>query len=317
MAASFRSKFLNHRNRKAPSIMAFLSTYTEVPDSATVGGAPIDAFQARAFAHNDKKFEELLRGLTHSYLGWLRNDGSDGPQTHSAAAKKDPTKIWRATQFTITGQWDLTPGVPLIVMATEFIDIQHTINAKGAGLPASPGNMGGAGGGSTTNKGFDALLPIAGGVLVAGGPSAPVGGGANVQTPPAPVAPAFSSLFATFPPKNDILYRMLSMAPMLAGGATGGGPNGGNGGGVVILIAPEIRMVHALAKVDASGANPGIATGGGGGGGCVIYITASAASVTGFANMNNAPATAEKVDVMGGNGNGTGGTGRRLLITMP
>jgi hypothetical protein len=275
-----------------------LSGFIQVPANATVGGAPIDAFQGDAFRTNDDNFEAYVRSLIHS--PWFRNDGSDAAQTHDGltpATTLDSTKIWRTTNMNINANWNITNGFPLVVMATGTITIGAVINSKGRSTAGAQGHLGGGGGGGAGSAGQASVLPVSGAQIAAGGLA-----GANAGGTPA---------------NGNHVLRCLPMAGMLNGGGAGGN-GGGAGGGVVILMADTIVLNAAPAGIDVSGANGAGAGTGGGGGGCVILI---AKTLTGFPSLGAAVTPADRININGGNAGdaagGAGGVGVRLSFTMP
>lgn len=269
--------------------MAPIPGYISIPSTATQGGAPIDAFQGDAFRTNSDLLEKNIAWLLHA--AWCVNDGSDGAQTHVTGGLLNARKIWRTTAMTITNQWDLVPGFPLIVLCTGTIQIDALVNAKGMSTPASVGHLGGSGGGGTGAPGFASQLPLSGAQLAAGGASGTGAGNA--------------------PADSNHVSRLLALAPTLNGGGAGGN-SGGNGGGVVIMVADTINLGAAPAGIDASGGNGGGA-GGGGGGGCIVLM---ARTFTGFPSLAGAPTGTDRINVFGGTGTGAGGAGTRVQFTI-
>ena len=252
-----------------------LDGYVNVPDTATVGGAPIDAFQANAFRLNDVLFEKLFQAVLSIPL---MPNGIDGPINNPTNGQA--RQILNATTITIGNAVTTTERVPLIWLAKEKITINEKIDAKGKGAAgATDGDFGGSGGGGTGggNTGGASKIPISGVQMLAGGV---VGANGNNLT-------------------VEWASRAFSFLAACTGGAGGGNPTGGAGGGVVFLCAPEIEF-GALGSIDVSGAD-GTGGGGGGGGGLAVLI---AKNIVGF--------TAGDVLFNGGGGAGAGGTG--LLV---
>jgi hypothetical protein len=246
-----------------------LNGYIEVPSAATVGGAPIDAFQADAFRRNDLFFEKVLRAL---FSAPLVGNGSDGVMIDPPAKQ-----IVHATTITVNSLTTLEPRVPLIWFARESITIKRRIDAQGKGAqPTEDGDFGGSGGGGAA-AGKACKLPVSGHQILAGGAIGAVG----------------NNLTA------DWASRALSILALCKGGAAGGDATGGAGGGVVVLCAPVInidRSAGNTGEIVAKGAD-GTGGGGGGGGGLVILIG------------NEITGTAGHVDFAGGGGAGAGGIG--------
>lgn len=273
-----------------------LGNYINIPASATVGGAPIDAFQGDAFRQNDLLFEQTLRGLAYSLLPL--NNGADGGPVNFVGGT-DKTRIWRTTAANITTAISATAGIPLIIMATAVggstgtIRLSGTINA--AGVAGAVGHLGGSGGGGTAGAGQNTVMPVLGTTLALGGPV-----GANAGVPPA---------------NTNHFLRALPILPLLAGGGAGGasttaGVTGGVGGGVVVLIADTIDWTGGTINV-AGGAGSG-AGGGGGGGGAIIMIAKTF--------IPSVPVAGGSFAVTGGAagaGAGAGGAGLLFTLTLP
>lgn len=275
-----------------------LGNYINIPASATVGGAPIDAFQGDAFRQNDLLFEQALRSLAYNLLPL--NNGVDGPVNFVGAT--DKTKIWRTTTATISTAISAAPGIPLIIMASSTtgvagsgtITLSNTITA--AGLPGAVGHLGGSGGGGSAGAGQNTVMPVLGTTLAVGGPV-----GANNGTTPA---------------NTNHFLRALPILPLLAGGGAGGasstaGVTGGVGGGVVVLIADTINWTGGT--INASGAVGSGAGGGGGGGGAIIMIAKTFTPSVPTISVNFAVTGG----ATGGAGAGAGGAGLLLTLTLP
>ncbi|MEM7036837.1 MAG: hypothetical protein AAF570_07660, partial [Bacteroidota bacterium] len=123
--------------------MADLVGYVEVPAAATVGGAPIDAFQGDAFRGNDLRFNAVVSAISQNM--WLRND--NGGNINSGAGF-DPRRVTRCETFDVSTAITVTDGFPLIIMASETITLNANITAVGASTAAAglPGCLGGGGG---------------------------------------------------------------------------------------------------------------------------------------------------------------------------
>lgn len=215
-----------------------LEGFTSIPEIATAGGAPIDAFQADALRRNDLLFEQVAQALLASPFA---PNGTDG---EPADADLDPRRFLNARSIVVGTPKSLTPKVPLIWFARERIVLNASINAKGMGAAAGQtGDFGGGGGGA---GGAACVMPFSGEPVVAAGAAA------------ASIAAADAWKWS----------RALLHLPHLRGGAGGPAANGGAGGGVVCLCAPVIEIREG-AEIDASGAD---GAGGGGGGGLVILI---------------------------------------------
>ncbi len=259
-----------------------LTGFTSIPEQATLGGAPVDAFSADAFRRNDLFFEQVARAL---FASPFVPNGADGVLLD---ADLDPRRFVNAQKFELGAAKTLTPRVPLIWFARERIVINANLNAKGKGAQATEaGDFGGSGGGGAA-AGMACVMPFTTEDILPGGAAGAVGRSAD-SIDPADVW------------KQSRLFLYL---PWLKGGAAGGS-NGGAGGGVVCLCAPIIEIKGA-AEIDASGDNS--ATGGGGGGGLVILIAQQ------LINVRTTGAT-PNVKVNGGNGvgGGNGGIGKIIL----
>src|SRR4051812_4577809 len=105
-----------------------LTGFTSLPESATTGGAPIDAFQADAFRRNDVLFEQVMQSLLCSPF----------MPTGSSADLIDPEprEFTNAKTIVLNSSKTLTQGVPLIWMAREKITINNSLIARGAGAAA-------------------------------------------------------------------------------------------------------------------------------------------------------------------------------------
>lgn len=268
-----------------------LEGYTPVPANATLGGAPIDAFQANAFRENDVLFEGLSQAILSSPLvpsgvdGDIPNDDNPLRVYH----------VFNAKTITVASPinflTDSPPDryrMPLIWLAREKITISANIDATGNGgfnsatAGTEIGDFGGSGGGSNSAAGAACNLPFIGTEILPGGTSS--NNGVNVDDD-AHQAEAWAS-------------RSLVYLPFCKGGAAGAGADGGAGGGVVFLCAPIIEIVGS-AEIDASGADA-TGTNSGGGGGGLIVLTARE-----FINVNRNG----NVKANGGAKHGSGGDG--------
>ncbi|MEM7509284.1 MAG: hypothetical protein AAF388_00045 [Bacteroidota bacterium] len=218
-----------------------LNEFINIPQTATVGGAPIDAFQADAFRRNDSLFHRLFLSILSSPL--IPN-GKDGPLTDPSAERLvNATTITVASGTTI----NLTNRVPLIWMATESITIEGTIDADGRGAQnGETGDFGGSGGGGGGNPGQPTQTPVTNVPILQGGDGTGGGGNGNNANP-------------------DWATRALAFLPLCKGGASGAGGANGEGGGVVFLCAPTITITGNITAQGNGGP-------GGGGGGLIVLI---------------------------------------------
>ncbi len=252
-----------------------LQGFISIPEQATTGGAPIDAFQADAFRQNDVLFEQVLQSLLSSPF---MPTGTDGD-----VIDPDPRQVVNAKTIVVNTQRNLTASVPLIWMAREKITLNHTINARGFGAQAGQsGDFGGGGGGGATG-GQPCNMPFSGDTILAA--SAAGAAGRNLDT-----ADAWK------------ISRALLFLPWLKGGAAGS-DSGGAGGGVVCLCAPLIELIDPNGKIDARGADAGAANKGGGGGGLIILIARQIVNANGGTTiLINGGAAAGGSGAAGGNG---------------
>ena len=219
-----------------------LDSFIDIPDTAIAGGAPIDAFQARAFRENDLLFQQLLLAMMSSPLV---PSGVD-----NIPANPQPHQIINAMEINLTSDVTLNAKVPLIWFARKSITISARIIGEGKGAQGGEdGDFGGSGGGGSGSAGGKCVLPISGVEMFPGG--------AN-------------STAAGTPLNADWASRALAFLAACTGGAGGGNPTGGAGGGVVFLCAPTITIA-AGGEIDVKGLN-GTAGGGGGGGGLIVLI---------------------------------------------
>jgi len=221
-----------------------LNGFISVPELATSGGAPIDAFQADAFRRNDILFEQVMQALLCSPFMPAGTDGDP--------VDPDTRQFVNAKTIRVNTACNLTAGVPLIWIARDKITISNTINARGMGAQAGqPGDFGGGGGGGATG-GQPCTMPFSNEPILAASAAATVG--LNLDT-----AVAWK------------LSRIPLFLPWLKGGAAGS-DGGGAGGGVIVLCAPLIELIDPNGKIDARGADAGAINQGGGGGGLVLLI---------------------------------------------
>lgn len=275
-----------------------LQGFTPIPANATLGGAPIDAFQATAFRENDVLFEQLAQAILASPLV---PNGVDG-DVPAAGNSLLVYRLYNANTLTVSSNIDFlsTAGppsryrLPLIWLARDKITISATIDARGNGAFNSGtagseiGDFGGSGGGSNAAAGAACQLPFLGTQILPGGAS---GNPGLDVTDAGHQAQQWAS-------------RSLVNLPFCKGGAAGGGSNGGSGGGVIFLCAPTIEFQDA-GMIDARGED-GAGDDGGGGGGLVV-LTARR-----FVNVN--PGT--NILVTGGRGPGAGGDGGEGYIWL-
>ena len=261
-----------------------INGYIKVPDSATKGGAPIDAFQADAFRQNDDLFEKLLSQLMLTPL--FLNQGT------GVANNPNPDEIIKKEEITVNSTVNVVGKVPLVWLATEEIKIEGggIIDANGKGAEkGETGDFGGSGGGGSGagNDGKDCLLPVSGHKIISGGGTSTSGNNLNAKWG----------------------LRALSVLTNIRGGAAGGddGSNdGGNGGGVIVLCAPKISMA-GNGKIEAKGSDGSGGDTGGGGGGLVVLIYREKDNV-------HLAGGSQNIFVDGGNGSGSGGNGGQGLV---
>ena len=262
--------------------MATLTGFTAVPEAATVGGAPIDAFQADAFRRNDVLFEQVIQALMCSPF---MPTSSIGAGSGDVLASNDDSarEFINAKTINVTAKCTLTPRVPLIWIARERIIIGAEIDAVGSGAAAEEGDFGGSGGGGAT-AGFRCLMPFVPTATTKPEEQVLAGGAAGAAGLNLSTADAWK------------MSRALLYLPFLIGGAAGS-DGGGAGGGVVCLCAPVIEF-RAGGLINAAGKPASAANKGGGGGGLVYLI---ARQIIGANEGTN-------IKINGGAA--TGGTGR-------
>jgi hypothetical protein len=287
-----------------------LTGYVSLNANTTNAGAPIDSFLMRTLRLNDDLHDNVLSPLAQSFS--LRNDASLNAIQNPGSGGFSAANIIQTNTFTVNAQINLTPGIPLIILATQSITISNLINGKGLSAPAGNfGQLGGGGGGGNgggATAGGNTQMPFSNITLNAGGANT---GGAGTSAP-----------------SNNSILRFISMLPMMLGGAPGGngpaGPDiGGRGGGVVVLVAPTV-VITGSGRVDVSGGNAA-GNGAGGGGGGTILVMATVANISGYAlaNFTNTPAGGDLFDITGGNASGggtpggAGGNGMRLFLPLP
>ncbi len=237
--------------------MATLTGFTAVPEAATVGGAPIDAFQADAFRRNDILFEQVIQSLMCSPFMPTSAIGV-GSGDVVASADSFAREFINAKNINVTAKCTLTARVPLIWIARERIIIGAEIDASGKGAQAEEGDFGGSGGGGAT-AGFRCLMPFVPTATVKPEEQILVGGAAGAVGINLSTADAWK------------LSRALLFLPFLVGGAAGS-DGGGEGGGVVCLCAPVIEF-RTGGLINAAG-KPAITNNKGGGGGGLVYLIA-------------------------------------------
>lgn len=247
-----------------------LSGYITVPAGATVGGAPIDAFQADAFRQNDLLFEKHLRAILSSPL--IPN-GADGDVVIDTLTDLPAHRLVNATSILVNKAVTLDHNVPLIWLASESIVINATITAT---TNTGVGMFGGSGGGSADKEGFPCKNPFT------------EEAGDNPIFPKAGVKGEPGNSFPNITDKSDKSQvakawasRALSILPYCKGGAQGGGTDadenaGSLGGGVIVLCAPKI-IINEGGEINANGGiiikDAKNATAGCGGGGLVVLIS--------------------------------------------
>jgi len=264
-----------------------LEGFTPVPFAATLGGAPIDAFQLDAFRRNDLLFEQLLRGLMCSpfFPSGFERIKRTNPEAH---------EFVNAREIEVTNEVSLTKSVPLIWFASEKITLGANINGHGAGAQpegsapgeTGTGDFGGSGGGSIAGAGHGGRIPVTG---------APMPGleGGLAASPGIALPVSWA--------KRGLGYMAIAKGGS-AGANQGAALLGGAGGGIVILCAPTIEFT-GTARIIATG-QQGAAGAGGGGGGLVALICRQL--------IPNLP----PVDIDGGTAAGGGGDGGRgCLLT--
>jgi hypothetical protein len=221
-----------------------LTGFISVPEQATIGGAPIDAFQADAFRRNDTLFEQVMQALLSSPFMPAGTDGD--------LIDPDAKQFVNAKSIIVNTARNLTAGVPLIWMARDKITINNTISARGMGAQAGlPGDFGGGGGGGATG-GQPCTMPFSTDSILAASAAGAVG--LNLDT-----ADAWK------------ISRIPLFLPWIKGGSAGSDA-GGAGGGVICLCAPVIELTDPNGKIDARGADASANNKGGGGGGLVLLI---------------------------------------------
>lgn len=252
-----------------------LTGFISVPEQATAGGAPIDAFQADAFRRNDTLFEQVMQALLSSPF---MPTGTDGD-----VVDPDAKQFVNAKTIMVNTARNLTAGVPLIWIARDKITVSNTINARGMGAPAGQaGDFGGGGGGGATG-GQPCTMPFSTDSILAASAAGAVG--LNLDT-----ADAWK------------LSRIPLFLPWLKGGSAGS-DGGGAGGGVVCLCAPVIELIDPNGKIDARGADAGANNQGGGGGGLVLLIARQVINAnSGSTVLINGGAAAGGSGKAGGNG---------------
>lgn len=263
-----------------------LTGFVRIPPTATVPGAPFDAFLGMAFRMND---DTLARSLGSTTVSPLIANGADANIVIGDGDKEVPfvpERLLSAIEITLNKEIELTPGLPLIWSAREKITINKKINALGKGAKSGEeGDFGGSGGGGSAagQEGKACKTPVSKALMLEGG-----------------------ALKANGSPLSEAWATRATLLPAMAkGGASGGGPSsglsGGAGGGVVFLCAPVIEFddENLDVAIDASGAVGGAGTkSGGGGGGLVILIARK------FKGLE-----AVKIKAEGGKGDDTGGDG--------
>src|SRR5438309_9701101 len=144
-----------------------LTGFISVPEQATAGGAPIDAFQADAFRSNDTLFEQVMQALLSSPFMPAGTDGD--------VVDPDARQFVNAKTIVVNTVCNLTAGVPLIWIARDKITINNTINARGMGAQAGqPGDFGGGGGGGATG-GQPCNMPFSTDLILAASAAGAVG----------------------------------------------------------------------------------------------------------------------------------------------
>lgn len=222
-----------------------LAGFVSIPATATAAGAPYDAFLARAFRQND----ELLHQVFLAALSVpAASSGTGGVPTNL-----DAGTLLFADQIAVDADVTLHQGTPLVWRARRRIVISRKIDGKGKGAPqGSPGDFGGAGGGSASNPGQRCVLPLS-------NPAIEIAAAA-VSTAGADLDPVWASRAAL------MLHACKGAG---AGGADGANP-GGLGGGIVVLCAPVIEFAGS-GEIDVSGMT-GAGNAGCGGGGLVLLV---------------------------------------------
>jgi len=264
------------------------SSGNQIPDSEISASKPVDDILMAKIKARDI---ELL-GRMNPFGGPSAVDagsaiGHGGNITISANTTLGGVHYY--TNFTITGGVTVTSSGPLIIYASESINIQGEINATGQGAPAPDMHV-------VTNP--------ENGISATGGGSVDYAGGGiiygNYSIIPEGTSPITEGVSAA---SNAGLLAAILADPLSAvkhkGGAAGAGnlyviyAAGSAGGGIIILISPIVNLAGGslLAKGVSGNAGGGAGTGGGGGG--LIYIATKAYT---------APTT---LSVAGG----TGGTG--------
>lgn len=250
-----------------------LSEFVNIPEAATLAGAPIDAFLLRSLRLNDGFAEKRARGLSASMMvpnGFIfpAAPGATGNVVINAVTDLQKTFLYNAKTIELTSSLTTMSQVPLIWFATEEIRIKNDIIATGMGAPVGKkGDFGGAGGGKAGTVGDNCELPISKVTMATGGTGA---AGA-----PGGIGGVLAEGWAS---------RVMMHLAGAIGGGPGAGASGGAGGGIVILCAPKIS-IDVGKKIIAKGANATAASGGphgdgGGGGGLVVLIAHEFTNVT-------------------------------------
>jgi hypothetical protein len=233
--------------------MITLDGFTPLPETATIPGAAIDAFTAKAFRENDALFEKILQSLMCSPFmpsAALAVGGSNDVDVNSDSFAR---AFLNVKTITVTTKCTLTERVPLIWVASDRIVLNEELDGSGKGAVAgTTGDFGGSGGGGAS-VGPACFMPLSGKTtadrILLGGAIGAAG---------QPVVESWQ------------LSRALLHLAWSVGGA-GGADVGGAGGGVVCLCAPIIEL-RDKGKINVAGQGTTTNKTGGGGGGLVILI---------------------------------------------
>ena len=204
--------------------------------------------------------------------------------------------VFRAKSIHVTSNMTAAGARPIVLVATDSITFDATLDARGDCMMTHPGPGGFAGGtagsaapgsGGGSGGGGDGKLGGGGGGNGGSGGS----GGIVDPVPPAPGGPPF----------GDATITVLVGGGGGGGGGHGGAPLGGGGGGAIQLVAGTTITISGTGEINAggcggtNGANGD--SGGGGGAGGTIVLEAHDVAIAGRLAVNG-----------GGGGAGGGGT---------
>ena len=286
-----------------------------------VGWPPIDSSQLEKNAVNNRALApgavDTANIASTANINRLFGDGSDG-QVVLSADDAQGGGVYQTTE------WVLEPGVtlglsnaPLVVIATERIVLDGTVNGRGDGSPGAAqsyydnetyifdGSDGVLLGSSASVSG-----EFADGVAGAGGcdeysRSGDPGGGPTDTYGLDKWEAAFHH------PYSGAYTPLFQQQPHIAAGGGGGGIDttqtgskggaGGDGGSGVLLVAPEIEASGTIDVSGTSGGNGNLGGGGGGGHGGLIGVFGR--------SLATGSLTTDTSGGAGGAGDGTRGDG--------